>query len=174
MFSTSEIADEYILNQCNPLSVEENDDLLSFYDWLADSATTSHVTNMRDAFTTFQSLVKPVSGVGNALTHMEGKGTIMIQTKIDDKIFKLTLKDVLYIPTNPQILLSLSRWDKAGGSYHGSQRRLTMTTKDSKTIARGTQINNHLYKSTITYTNQQSLIQINQLYNYKTRIYQSH
>ena len=145
VFSTSEIADECILNQCNPLSVEENDDLLSFYDWLADSATTSHVTNMRDAFTTFQPLIKSVSGVGNAQTRAEGKGTVMIQTKIDNDIFKLTLKDVLYIPTNPQNLLSLGRWDKAGGSYHGGQRTLTMA-KGGKTIARGTQINNHLYK----------------------------
>lgn len=56
------------------------------------------------------------------------------------------LEDVLYIPSNPQHLISLGRWDKAGGSYHGGQGVLQMITKKGVTIAKGTRITNHLYK----------------------------
>ena len=77
------------------------------YDWLADSATTSHVTNMCDAFITFTPLEKPVHGVGNVQTHAEGKGNIKIISTVNVIKHQLTLKDVLYIPTNQQNLISL-------------------------------------------------------------------
>jgi len=37
----------------------QNNDSMILYDWLADSATTSHVVNSRDAFTTYVLLNKP-------------------------------------------------------------------------------------------------------------------
>ena len=112
----------------------------------ADCATTSHVTNQRDAFTTFEPLNKTVSGVGNAQTHAKGRGTIKLLSKVNNETFRLTLTNVLYIPTNPQNLLSLGRWDRSGGTYHGGQGSLSMNANNSVTVATGTQINNHLYK----------------------------
>jgi hypothetical protein len=56
------------------------------------------------------------------------------------------LTNVLYIPTNKQSLLSLGRWDKAGGTYHGGQGKLLMNMCNGKTVATGTQITNHLYR----------------------------
>jgi hypothetical protein len=130
----------------NPLDVEGNNSALSLYDWLADSATTSHITNMRNAYTTFESLEKPVSGVGNAQTCAKGKGTINIRTMVNHQAYNLTLRDVLYIPSNPHNLISLGRWDNAGGNYHGGQGILTMNARNGKTVAVGTKINNNLYK----------------------------
>lgn len=57
---------------CNVFSARNNDAMI-LYEWLADCATTSHVTNMRDAFTSYTPLRKPVHGVGNAQTHAEGR-----------------------------------------------------------------------------------------------------
>jgi len=131
--------------KCNVSGADNNDDMI-LYDWLADCATTSHVTNMRDAFTTFTPLRKPVHGVGNAQTHAEGRGTVKIKSTVNGELYNLTLTDVLYIPTNKQSLLSLGRWDKAGGTYHGGQGKLLMNARDGKTVATGTQINNHLYR----------------------------
>jgi len=68
---------------------------------------------MRDAVTTFQPFTKSISSVGNAQACAQGRGTVKVKTKVNDKEFQLTLKDVLYIPSNPQNLLSLGRWDKA-------------------------------------------------------------
>ena len=127
-------------------SASRNDDAMILYDWLADSATTSHVTNMRDAFITFTPLEKSVHGVGNVQTRAEGKGDIKIISTVNGKQHQLTLKDVLYIPKNQQNLLSLGRWDKAGGNYHGGQGKLSMIASNGATVATGTKIQNNLYK----------------------------
>jgi hypothetical protein len=146
VFTAEEQAGACNFDTYNSLNAEGNDERLLFYDWLADSATTSHVTNMRDAFATFQPLVKPISGVGNTKTQAEGRGTVKLTTRVDGKEFQLTLEDVLYIPSNPQNLISLGRWDKSGGHYHGGDGKLVMSRKDGETIAMGTRISNQLYK----------------------------
>ena len=107
VFATYESNDFCNPDQYTPLNEEETKEQLYIYDWLADCATTSHVTNRRDAFTTFEPLNKTVSGVGNAQTHAKGRGTIKLLSKVNNETFRLTLTDVLYIPTNPQNLLSL-------------------------------------------------------------------
>ena len=146
VFTTEEADGACNFDYYNPLNGEDNDERLLFYDWLADSATTSHVTNMRDAFSTFEPLTKSVSGVGNAQASAKGKGNIKITTKVVGREFHLTLKDVLYIPTNPQNLISLGRWDKSGGTYTGSQGILTMNTGDGQTVIKGKRISNNLYR----------------------------
>jgi hypothetical protein len=60
--------DVYNSNEYNPR--------LIYYDWLGDSATTSHVCNRREAFKTFQPLTDTtVSGVGNVKAEAKGRGT---------------------------------------------------------------------------------------------------
>src|SRR6266498_1703909 len=144
VFSANDAGGTHSPDKCNVLNAGNNDAMI-LYDWLADSATTSHVTNMRDAFIKYTPLRKPVHGVGNAQTHAEGKGTIRIKSMVNGKQYDLTLTDVLYIPTNQQNLLSLGRWDKAGGTYHGGQGKLLMNTRNGATVATGTQVTNHLY-----------------------------
>lgn len=140
------------VDECNSsptpqtLAKEGNNIVFGLYDWIADTATTSHITNMREAFQTFQPLRKYVSGVGDAQAEAEGRGTVKIQSVIEGKSYFLTLEDVLYIPSNPNNLLSLGRWDKAGGEYHASQGRLTLTAKDGRKMAKGTRVRNNLYK----------------------------
>ena len=103
------------------------------------------MTNLRNAFSKFESLIKPVSGVGNAIMYASGRGTINIETKVDGNPHQIVLEDVLYIPSNPHNLLSLGRWDNTGGNYHGGQNILTLYKNGDK-IAVGTKIKNHLYK----------------------------
>jgi hypothetical protein len=113
---------------CNSHNGDANDEQMILYGWLADSVTISHVSNMRDAFTIFTPSVKPVCGVGNAQACAEEQETIKIKSKVNGNEYTLTLKDVLYIPTNQQNLLSLGRWDTAGGNYHDRQGKLMMNT----------------------------------------------
>ena len=56
---------------------------------------------------------------------------------VNNRIYNITLTDVLHIPNNQQNLLSLGRWDKAGGSYHGEQGKLRMNTKHGETVVTG-------------------------------------
>jgi hypothetical protein len=89
------------------LNEGDNINVLNHYDWLADTATMSHITNRRENFTTFYPIEKPVNGVGNAQTNAKGKGTVRIKTMTNGREHTLMLADVLYIPANPHSLLSL-------------------------------------------------------------------
>lgn len=54
-----------------------NDEHVLYYDWVADNATTSHVTNQYDAFTSYQPVSSTtVAGVGNVKAIAEGRGTV--------------------------------------------------------------------------------------------------
>jgi len=87
-----------------------------------------------------------VRGVGNAQTHTEGRGDLKVKSTVNRQTYNILLKNVLYIPTNQHKLLSLGRWDKAGGSYLSSQGKLTMNARHGVTVVTGTQIDNHLYR----------------------------
>jgi len=53
----------------------ESGETLLWYDWLTDSAATSHVTNQQNAFKTYQTFKNgkgEVCGVGNIATKAEG------------------------------------------------------------------------------------------------------
>jgi len=54
-FDTSD-QDEYINFDVPVSDMSTNDNRLIYYDWLADSATTSHVTNQRNAFINYEPL----------------------------------------------------------------------------------------------------------------------
>ena len=116
-------------------STEYNPRLI-YYDWLADSATTSHVSNRHDAFKTFQPLTDTtVSGVGNVKTEAKGRGTVELEAIYVNRKYILELKNVLYIPTNRNNLISLGRWDKAGGHYKGGGGEIILIRKDEIPVA---------------------------------------
>ena len=80
-FSAEEEASTCKFDTYDPLH-PEIDDRLIFYDWLADSTTTSHVTNMHNAFISFKPLQNmPVNGVGSVMTHAKGQGTIELESE---------------------------------------------------------------------------------------------
>ena len=87
----------------------QSGEIISWYDWLADSATTSHIINQHNAFKTYTPFAqkREVCGVGNIRTHAEGREAIELVSRIQEKIYTITLEDVLYIPTPPNSLLSL-------------------------------------------------------------------
>ena len=137
----------YNYNGYNSADLNKIDERLIYYDWLADTATTSHVSNCLEAFTSFKPLKDAkVTGVGNTFAQVEGRGTIKLESQIDGQKFVIELNDVLYIPSNKQNLLSLGRWDTAGGQYIGGKGQMTLITKDGKRVAKGKKINNNLYK----------------------------
>ena len=85
-----------------------NDDRLIYYDWLADSATTSHVTNQCDTFINYERLTnKLVLGVGNNESHAIGRGTVELESYYNGQKFIIKLEDVLHIPDTRNSLISL-------------------------------------------------------------------
>jgi hypothetical protein len=57
-----------------------NDELVLYYEWMADSATMSHICIHRDAFIDYQLLLynpaNSVLGIGEATAHTKGCGTV--------------------------------------------------------------------------------------------------
>ena len=93
-----------------------NDDRLIYYDWLADSATTSHVTNQRDAFINYEPLTnKLVLGVGNNETHAIGRGTVELESNFNGQ--KFFSERGLYDLPSPR-LRKARHWCRRRGTGH--------------------------------------------------------
>jgi hypothetical protein len=124
---------------------DEIDERLIYYDWYADSATTSHIANSRDAFSSYQPTTDTsISGVGEAITRAEGRGTVTITSKYNGQIYALQLQDVLHVPTNKNNLFSLGRWDAAGNTYSCKGGILTLWAQDTP-VAMANKTTNNLY-----------------------------
>ena len=123
-----------------------NNNSFTLYDWLADSATTSHIANMQSSFQTFEPIKDIVNGVSNMKTHAKGRGTVKVTSFINGQHYQFLLTDMLYVPTNTHNLLSLGRWDTASSNYHGGQGILTMRASNGDTVAVGTKLSNNLYR----------------------------
>jgi hypothetical protein len=142
---------DYNYNTYNSSDIYANDKRLSYYDWLADTATTLHVTNSWDAFATFHTIERTaVTGVGSVKAQDQGRGIVYLKSTMNGQTYILKLEDVLYIPTNKHNLISLGCWDKASGWYMGGGGKISLITKNGKHVAIGQQINNNLYKIDIT------------------------
>jgi hypothetical protein len=128
-----------------------NDKRVYLYEWLADSTTTSHVANQREFFTEYQ-LQKgaPVGGVGNTTVVVVRRGTVVLESEYEGLTHSLRLQNVLHIPTNKNNLLSLGRWDMAGGEYRSKNSLLSMIIGTGKTVAIGHRVQNHLYKMQVS------------------------
>ena len=100
---------------------------------------------------TYQPLAgKTVAGVGNNQARAVGQGTIELESRYKGNKYLLRLEDVLHIPSNRNNLISLGRWDKAGGRYTGGGGVLTLMTKDGQHVTEGIKIANHLYRMKVS------------------------
>jgi hypothetical protein len=76
-----------------------NDERLIYYDWLADNATTSHVSSQRDIFTSYTPLNNTiVTGVGGKEASIAGKGTVELNSTFNGQNHLLRLENVLHVP----------------------------------------------------------------------------
>jgi hypothetical protein len=128
---------------CN---IGENDDRLIYYDWLADTATTAHVTHQREAPVTYTPVGdQNVTGVGGP-AKIAGRGTIELISMCKGQEYILRLEDVVHVPGTRNNLISLGRWDTKGRRYEGGNGKITLVTKDGRHVAQGEKVSNNLYK----------------------------
>jgi hypothetical protein len=113
----------------------------SKYDWLLDSATTSHICTMRDAFTEYYPLTNStIQGIGTNPAIAKGRGTIIVNFSVNGSIIRHNLRDVLYVPNAPNCLLSLSRLDDSGGYVHFKHGKCALYDKKNVIIGTGSKI----------------------------------
>ena len=127
------------------------DERLIYYDWLADNATTSHVACQKESFTTYTPVGNvSVSGVGGKEATIAGRGIVDLISTCNGHTYNLRLENVLHVPGQRNNLISLGRWDAAGGRYLGGKGELTLVTKDGKHVANGKKLDKHLYKMDVS------------------------
>ena len=76
--------------------------------WLADSATSLHILNKKEAYhylTPFQTHVK---GIGDVLVLVEGKGSVELKSWVNEKDITIVLPNVLYVPSTPNCLVLIT------------------------------------------------------------------
>jgi len=109
MFSPEDEGQHFGFNVHNSA---DNDERLLYYDWLVDSATTSHICNQHEAFNPYTPIEDiSIGGVGGLKAHAKGRGIVHIQSLYEGRTYTLKLEDVLYVPDNQHNLISLGRWD---------------------------------------------------------------
>jgi len=125
----------------------DNDERLIYYDCLADSATTSHITNHRDVCTIYENIADiAVGGIGQQSTHACGRGTVTLELRCARQKYSIQLENVLYVPETKNNLFSLGRWEANGCYYSGQQGKINLYAQNSVCVAQGQKIENNLYK----------------------------
>jgi hypothetical protein len=131
-----------------------NEDTVSYYLWYADSATTSHLTNIKSAFKDYESIQPiPIYGLGKASIWAYGRGTVeaISYTTGKPKIFHL--KETLFVPDIADNLLSVGRVDNSGGKITFGDNKALLYDKNRNVVVDGKLTSNRLYAMNIYHRN---------------------
>lgn len=115
-------------------------------EWCADSGASVHMCRDRTLFTTYQPFLphrKIVGATSNMTAPVPGMGTIVLKfTTKEGTTNLLILRNVLFVPTLHENLLSIPKLDKNGFQISLSERTCTLThlglCYGRGTISRGT------------------------------------
>ncbi len=93
----------------------ENSDF-SCYDWLADTATTCHISNRKEILNAYKERREEINGIGEIAAECLGRGTATLVTKINNEKHTIKLNDVCYVPSATNSLLSIGLFDESKGT----------------------------------------------------------
>jgi len=150
--SLGENADEDLRNYVNNTVVSTGNQDRSLYNWIADSASTSHICNKCEVFIEYSSIKNeiPIYGVGNIIITGIGRGKIIIQAIHNGKTHKIILNDILHVPNNRHNILSLGQWAHTDGTFKGGPE-ITLISPNGVEIAKGILITNNLFRIKFRY-----------------------
>jgi len=86
--------------------------------WIVDSGAAAHITNSTTGSLGLRATNYSVVVASGAKTPAAGVGDYRLEFDLDGRPTMVTLKDVLYVPTCPTSLFSLSRATAAGAKVH--------------------------------------------------------
>ena len=117
----------------------------SAYLWIADSGVTTHICNNQSAFEEYTILTKKViRGISNVPVTAYGRGTILLDCRVDGTISQVWLHEVLHVPDARENILSLPRIDVASGRATFENGQINIYDASNKKIMTGT-LRNQLY-----------------------------
>jgi len=110
--------EEHNFDSYQACNYKANDECLIYYDWVADNATSSHISSERNSFETYTKIQKStMTGMGGKKATAIGRGTVTLISNCNGVNWTLKLENVLHVPGQRNNLISLGRWDKAGSTY---------------------------------------------------------
>lgn len=80
-----------------------------FPPWIIDSGSTSHMTYDRTAFSSYTAMSSVVNMSTDAKPPISGIGSVPIQLRINYQVHKVTLNNVLHIPSFRYQLISVTK-----------------------------------------------------------------
>jgi hypothetical protein len=95
--------DEYsYANKTTVVGYDNNEDAVSIYTWIANSATTSHICNACNAFVDYTPAHTnvPIYSVRGVTACAQGQGIVKIQSQYKQNTYTIILNDMLHVPTN--------------------------------------------------------------------------
>jgi transposase InsO family protein len=83
---------------------------------ILDTGASSHMTPYRNLLENYQSFAEPrkIRTADKGIFEAFGSGLLALQTRVNGKTFRITLKDTLYAPKIAFTLISIGRCDDAG------------------------------------------------------------
>ena len=127
--------------------LSQNDDIVSFYPWYANSATTSHLTNVRSAFIDYKPIEPiPIYGLGKAYVLAYGQGTVEAYSFQEGKYHTF---ETFYTPDHPDNLLSIGRIDNNGGKIIFGKNKVVLYDSKNNIVVNGKLTSNRLYQLNI-------------------------
>ncbi|KAK8956512.1 hypothetical protein KSP39_PZI000036 [Platanthera zijinensis] len=127
--------------------------------WFIDSGCSSHMTNKREHFTSFDDTYKSVVYLGDGQKqNIEGKGEISFQTQNGIKV----IPDVYYVPKLAQNLLSVGQLMEKGYKIVFSNNTCSIKDRNNADIASAIMSNNRVFTLDMLRLNNSALTCIQQ------------
>jgi hypothetical protein len=150
VFDSSEEGQHFNFADYDVTNFNGIDERTLYYDWLADSASTSHIVNRQDVFKTYKPVKDTlITGVGGLRVHAQGRGDVDVYMMHNRVTHTIHLHNVLYVPRNRNNLFSLGHWLANGGNFSGHD--LALISKAGESITKGMLTANNLIKLRFRY-----------------------
>lgn len=124
--------------------------------WWIDNGATRHVTNNRQLFKNFETFKEPrkIKAAGKEILNVIGKGTIEIQSKVNNKVINIDLTDVWYVPNISRNLFSvLAAQDKRKSSkFESTTTRCKLVVNNEVLLVGYREVGGSLYQADIKTT----------------------
>lgn len=123
---------------------------LDNFTWVLDSGASAHMTGHREWLSEYKSLTdhQPVKVGNGEYLFAVGKGTVEVVSNLSGKEFKLSLKNVFYVPNISDNLFSIGAATEMGVEFYFKQSKVEIV-KGDEVIATGSKLTERLYKLTI-------------------------
>jgi len=115
--------------------------------WLADTGATTHFCTDRAAFTTFTP-TSETAGAYSTRVPILGRGTVKLGLVTADRVNKVTLTNVAYVPSAEYNLFSLGRLASINGSFEGKGINLLMYYPNGTILGIGKKVDRLYHLST--------------------------